>query len=68
VHSPAPVREAFNYFGTVHLLSVSVFYVAAVCGAIFFLRRFLIKLIRFQLFGRLSSVSRPSMLAAISAL
>jgi predicted membrane metal-binding protein len=43
VGSPGPVREAFNASGTVHLLSVSRFHVAAVYGAVFFLLRFLIK-------------------------
>jgi predicted membrane metal-binding protein len=49
VRSPAPVREAFNASGTVHLIYVSGFYVVAVYGAIFFLLRFLIKQVRFQL-------------------
>jgi predicted membrane metal-binding protein len=43
VSFPGPMREAFNDFGTVSLLSVSEFYVAAVYGAIFFPLRFLIE-------------------------
>ena len=49
---PPQVREAFNASGTVHLLSVSGFHVAAVYGAVFFLLRFLIKQVRFRLLGR----------------
>ncbi len=65
---PPQVREAFNASGTVHLLSVSGFHVAAVYGAVFFLLRFLIKQIRFRLLGRVSGGPRPSKLAATSAL
>lgn len=65
---PPQVREAFNASGTVHLLSVSGFHVAAVYGAVFFLLRFLIKQVRFRLLGRVSGGPRPSKLAATSAL
>jgi competence protein ComEC len=65
---PPQVREAFNASGTVHLLSVSGFHVAAVYGAVFFLLRFLFKQIRFRLLCRFSGGPRPSKLAAISAL
>jgi competence protein ComEC len=65
---PPQVREAFNASGTVHLLSVSGFHVAAVYGAVFFLFRFLIKQVRFRLLGCVSGGPRPSKLAAISAL
>ena len=65
---PPQVREAFNASGTVHLLSVSGFHVAAVYGAVFFLLRFVIKQIRFRLLGRVSGGPRPSKLAATSAL
>ncbi len=65
---PPPVREAFNASGTVHLLSVSGFHVAAVYGAIFLLLRWLFKQLRFRLLGRFSGGPRPSKLAAVSAL
>jgi competence protein ComEC len=65
---PAQVREAFNASGTVHLLSVSGFHVAAVYGAVFFLLRFLIKQVRFRLLSCVSGGPRPSKLAATSAL
>jgi hypothetical protein len=42
--------------------------VAAVYGAVFFLRRFLIKQICFRRLGRVSGGPRPSKLAAVSAL
>jgi competence protein ComEC len=65
---PPQVREAFNASGTVHLLSVSGFHVAAVYGAIFLLLRLLFKQLRFRLLYRLSGGPRPSKLAAVSAL
>jgi competence protein ComEC len=65
---PAPVRETFNASGTVHLLSVSGFHVAAVYGATFFLLRFLFKQIRFRLLWRMTGGPRPSKLAAVCAL
>jgi competence protein ComEC len=65
---PPGVREAFNASGTVHLLSVSGFHVAAVYGAVFFLLRFLFKQVRFRLLGRFHGGPRPSKLAAMSAL
>jgi competence protein ComEC len=65
---PPQVREAFNASGTVHLLSVSGFHVAAVYGAAFFLLRFLIKQLRFRLLAPVSGGPRPSKLAAIGAL
>jgi predicted membrane metal-binding protein len=68
VCSPAPVREAFIDSGTVHLLSVSGFRVAALDGAAFFLLHFLTKEGRLRLHGRVSGGPRPSKLAAISAL
>ena len=65
---PPQVQEAFNASGTVHLLSVSGFHVAAVYGAVFFLLRFVIKQVRFRLFAPVSGGPRPSKLAAIGAL
>jgi competence protein ComEC len=65
---PPQVREAFSASGTVHLLSVSGFHVAAVYGAVFFLLRFLIKQVRFRLLGHVSGGPRPSKLAATGAL
>jgi competence protein ComEC len=65
---PSQVREAFSASGTVHLLSVSGFHVAAVYGAVFLLLRFLIKQVRFRLLGRASGGPRPSKLAATGAL
>jgi competence protein ComEC len=65
---PPQVREAFNASGTVHLLSVSGFHVAAVYGAVFLLLRFLFKQLRFRLLCRFSGGPRPSKLAAVSAL
>jgi predicted membrane metal-binding protein len=62
------VREAFNDSGTVHLLSVSRFHVAAVYGAIFFLLRFMIKQVRFRLLSHASGGPRHSKLAATCAL
>jgi competence protein ComEC len=65
---PAQVREAFNASGTIHLLSVSGFHVAAVYGAVFLLLRFLFKQVRFRLLHRVYGGPRPSKLAALSAL
>jgi predicted membrane metal-binding protein len=62
------VREGFNDSGTVHLLSVSRFHVAAIDGAIFFLLRILVEQVRFWLLGRVSGSPRPSKLAATCAL
>jgi predicted membrane metal-binding protein len=60
------VREAFNASGTVHLLSVSRFHMAAVYGAVFFLLRFLIQQTRFRLLGRVSGGPRPTSALAVA--
>jgi hypothetical protein len=61
---PHLVREAFSASGTVHLLSISGFHVAAVYREVSFHLRFLIKQIRFRLLGRVSGGPSPSKLAA----
>ena len=65
---PTQVHEAFSASGTVHLLAVSGFHVAAVYGAGFFLLRDLIKQVRFRLLGHASGWPRPTELAATCAL
>jgi hypothetical protein len=65
VCSLGPVREAFNNSGTIYLLSLSGFYGAAVYGAVLFLLPFLIKPIRFWLFGRVSGGRRPTNTLAV---
>jgi hypothetical protein len=65
---PPQVREAFNASGTLHLLSMAGFYMAAVYGAVFFLLRGLIKQVRFRLLGHASGWPHPTNLAATCAL